>query len=378
VAQKVKCDTCRIWDNMAKRRLPPKRPIQTGEAFGDMPFPLQGIDVSTEFELQPPQTTPVGLNVRGYEPGTMRARGGSRPGLSEYVPQQLPSGAHLIQHLNYVVDPQEAALLTGFDPLDGGGQGGVPDPSTNDPSDPFGQRNPGRQVRTGGSGIGLNRHKYTKAKPTPTITPKNITKGQGVAYVFTGTEFTATGLLPGDQIVSVTLTSAGTPAGAAPGDYPIGASLAVGNASFGMHLGMGLYNPPVYLTGTMHIEANTPNFIVLQGVTQGSFVDILHGFVLTSTNYPSLGSPPTLQGYSAWRVIEYLVDGNGVIGSPYVVSSGSIVVQTGMVMGAGNPVSVYKPGLAGPFPPLPKSFKYTVRFEYSPDGMAWPPPPPGF
>src|SRR5260370_108963 len=123
---------------MAKRRLPPKRPIQTGEALTEMPFPLQGIDVSTEYELQPAETTPTGLNVRGYEPGTMRARGGSRPGILQYVPQQVPAGAHLIQHLNYVVDPTEDALLTGFDPLDGGGAGGQADPSTNNPADPFG------------------------------------------------------------------------------------------------------------------------------------------------------------------------------------------------------------------------------------------------
>jgi len=35
-------------------------------------FPVNGIDLSTEFELQLAQTTPVGFNVRGYEPSTSR------------------------------------------------------------------------------------------------------------------------------------------------------------------------------------------------------------------------------------------------------------------------------------------------------------------
>src|SRR5260370_1279695 len=152
---------------MDKRRLAQRRPIQTGEALTEMPFPLQGIDVSTEYELQPAVTTPTGLNVRGYEPGTMRARGGSRPGILQYVPQQGPAGAHPLQPLNYVVDPTQDAPLTGVDPPDGGGAGGQADPSTNNPADPFGPRNPapGRYVRTGGSGISLNRHRFTGHKP---------------------------------------------------------------------------------------------------------------------------------------------------------------------------------------------------------------------
>jgi hypothetical protein len=352
---------------MAKKR---RQPIQAPEAMTDMPFPLQGIDVSCEFEQQPPQTTPVGKNVRGYEPGTMRARGGSRPGLSEYVPVRV-NGANLIQHLNYVVDPQEAALLTGFDPVAGGAT--IADPSTNDPSDPFGQRNPGRAVRPGGSGSGLNRHRYRRLLPTPTILPKDEAKLQGQTFTFAGTEFTATGLLPGDKILSVTLTSAGAPASAAPGNYSIGAAFAVGNASFIMNLGMGKYNPPVYLAGNFFVNSASPFSAVLIDLTVpfGSGL----GFVLASRNVPGVTSGTTMLGLTSWRVIQYLNVTNGLVmlGSPLAVESGTVNVGDGTLNGFTQPASYYVRNTVVVSQPY---YGHAVlRLEGSPDGTTWPPPP---
>jgi hypothetical protein len=56
---------------------------------------------------------------------------------------------------------------------------------------------------------------------TLTITANTITKTVGVEYVFAGTEFTTTGLVSGDEVTSVTLSSAGAAASAAIGNYPI-------------------------------------------------------------------------------------------------------------------------------------------------------------
>jgi trimeric autotransporter adhesin len=56
---------------------------------------------------------------------------------------------------------------------------------------------------------------------TLTITANTITKTVGVEYVFAGTEFTTTGLVSGDEVTSVTLTSAGAVASAAIGNYPV-------------------------------------------------------------------------------------------------------------------------------------------------------------
>jgi hypothetical protein len=116
-------------------------------------FPVQGIETSCEFSRQPADTAPVGINVRTFESITLRARGGSRSGLTQYVPAQ-PAGANPIQHLNVLVDPQDPNLdITG---------GTVPDPSTNNLS----VRNPGRFVPVGGSGQQLNRNVVSNA-PKP-------------------------------------------------------------------------------------------------------------------------------------------------------------------------------------------------------------------
>ncbi len=80
----------------------PSRPVQPKEQLIDLTFPVKGIDLSGAFGSQAQGTTPIGQNVRAYESGTARARGGQRPGLAKYIAAQV-SGANVIQELNYVV-----------------------------------------------------------------------------------------------------------------------------------------------------------------------------------------------------------------------------------------------------------------------------------
>ena len=111
----------------------------TGDTIKTLSFPGAGIDVSAAFcrqkarqiigqsgGLQPQptgsapilggydlnaqqdphmwaQSTPRGINVRGFDPVANRRRGGSRAGLSRYNPVQ-PSGMNLIQNLNYMTE----------------------------------------------------------------------------------------------------------------------------------------------------------------------------------------------------------------------------------------------------------------------------------
>jgi len=91
--------------------MPTLSPTQT-EQFVDLGFPLAGIDLSNGFNRQMPRqmlngewgrTTPAGQNVRGFEYGTQRFRGGQRPGLVQYVPVAVVAGWML----------QEIALLVG-------------------------------------------------------------------------------------------------------------------------------------------------------------------------------------------------------------------------------------------------------------------------
>ncbi len=198
-----------------------KQPKSSG-TFADLTFPLHGLDNTNEFEIQRPGTTPVGENVRAFEPLTGRGRGGARPGLSRYI-DDLVNGISLIQHLDIVVDPTVDALLETDGPVD--------DPSTsNQPHGrprrmPVGQQ---RRVRRGGSGVRTNRN---KPKITLTITADDQTKAAGDLFEFDGTEFTTSGLTGGDSITSVSLSSRGADTDAFPGTYTIAIGQAVGSVT---------------------------------------------------------------------------------------------------------------------------------------------------
>ena len=83
---------------------------------------------------------------------------------------------------------------------------------------------------------------------TLTVTADNESKTYGQTFQFTGDEFTSTGLAGGDTIGSVTLASAGAPASANVGSYPIVASNAAG----------GTFNPSnyaiTYVAGTLTVD----------------------------------------------------------------------------------------------------------------------------
>src|SRR5205085_7640960 len=84
---------------------------------------------------------------------------------------------------------------------------------------------------------------------TLTITSKDQSKAYGQAMTLDSTQFTATGLINGDAITSLTLASAGTAATAAAGSYSIVPSAAVGT---------GLSNYTIaYKNGTLNVGAAT-------------------------------------------------------------------------------------------------------------------------
>ncbi len=55
-----------------------------------LPFPPKGIDRRDAFDSQAKGTTPDAQNVRFFERATMRGRGGTRPGLTRFIDDQLP------------------------------------------------------------------------------------------------------------------------------------------------------------------------------------------------------------------------------------------------------------------------------------------------
>lgn len=85
--------------------------VQAQESFADLHFPLAGVDLSSGFGKQPrrpvgsgeyARTTPLGQNVRAFEPSSKRARGGQRAGLARYVAARA-SGSNFIQGLASLV-----------------------------------------------------------------------------------------------------------------------------------------------------------------------------------------------------------------------------------------------------------------------------------
>jgi len=96
-------------------------PTDKRETIAELSFPVYGLDLSQEFEQQRPATTPVAVNVRGFEALTQRDRGGSRYGLAKYNNGPLAGGAQVqIQDLNVVVSIGEAQLLANFTSRTGG------------------------------------------------------------------------------------------------------------------------------------------------------------------------------------------------------------------------------------------------------------------
>lgn len=74
-------------------------------------FPLRGLDLSSGYSDQRPGTTVSAVNVRACEPDAGRLRGGSRPGLTPYIDDQLGGE---IQDLNLVVLPSGDVLGLSF------------------------------------------------------------------------------------------------------------------------------------------------------------------------------------------------------------------------------------------------------------------------
>lgn len=86
----------------------------------------------------------------------------------------------------------------------------------------------------------------TISKKALTVTANNQSKCFGDAFSFSGNEFTTNGLINGNSVTSVTLTSVGSGAGAAPGSYTIVSSAAAGS-------GLANYNIS-YVNGSLTVN----------------------------------------------------------------------------------------------------------------------------
>ena len=115
-------------------------------------------------------------------------------------------------------------------------------------------------------------------KKSLTITANDQTKAVGQEFVFEGNEFTADGLVDNDidEVTSVTLTSAGAPAGAGVGTYSIIPSNATGT-------GLGNYeisyeNGLMNVTEIIYIELTLEGLIIADKTYDGNITAIITSF----------------------------------------------------------------------------------------------------
>jgi hypothetical protein len=86
-----------------------------------------------------------------------------------------------------------------------------------------------------------------------TITAKDQSKNEAATFTFAGSEFMTTGLVGGEEIAGVTLTSAGAPASAPVGSYSIKPVAVVAGAGF-----LASNYAMSYTDGTMSVVAVPP------------------------------------------------------------------------------------------------------------------------
>lgn len=208
--------------------------MPTDAKHTDVVFPLSGISRSAAFDQQRPaasKTTVLGVNVRSFECITGRGRGGSRPGVSQYLTSRVGNTTGLLQGLDFVISTDYAATLaagddesanrdedagvpwiddtstsngqnpqlgpgvghTGPETSNGNNPGVTGGPGTVGPRRPT--RPPGtvRRIRPGGSGVQPNR-RYPLPVIRLTITADDQDKDVGQVFTFDGDEYTQTGL----------------------------------------------------------------------------------------------------------------------------------------------------------------------------------------
>jgi hypothetical protein len=257
----------------------------------DLRFPVKGLDLSQAFSLQPPGTTPLGVNVRAYDPLTARRRGGQRPGLSKYVAAQVP-GSGVLQELTSIV----GVGYTAPGPTGGLVQRGAGSSGTGNTPDTF-----QIPVTSGNSVLVL--------VGTTGGYPGTVTDGAGNTYTrinngslasFTASAWLATGVAGGFASVTVTAGSPGDildvlalELGATTGTESQGSPGGIGSDGVGVNWTASHAPDFVYVAvRTSHIVTRTAG---------AGYVDLINGTSRFAVAYLDLQSPATIGGDLAWH-----------------------------------------------------------------------------
>jgi uncharacterized membrane protein len=187
-----------------------------------------------------------------------------------------------------------------------------------------------------------------------TITANSRSKTYGQTVTFLGTEFTANGLVSGETVASVTLTSSGAGAGAAVGSFNIVPSAAVfgvgiaSNYNITLSNGTLTINPePLTITAnsTSKVYGQTVTFAGTEFTTNG----LVNGETIGSVTLASAGAGPTANAGTYNIVPSAPVFNSGTAGNYSItLTNGTLTVNTApltvtannknRLYGAANPV----------------------------------------
>gem|GEM_PF-1699112 len=156
---------------------------------------------------------------------------------------------------------------------------------------------------TAAQGTGLSNYTISYVKGTLTVNPKALTvtannrsKTYGSTLTLGTTEFTASGLVNGNTVTSVTLTSAGAAATATVGTYDIEATAAQGtglsNYTISYVNGTLTVNPKA-LTVTANDRSKTYGSTLTLGTTEFTASGLVNGNTVTSVTLTSAGAAAT-------------------------------------------------------------------------------------
>jgi mucin-19 len=204
-------------------------------------------------------------------------------------------------------------------------------------------------------GIGLTNYTISYANGALTVDPahlsimaNNRSKTYGQSVTFAGTEFTAAGLVNGDTVTSVALTSPGTAASAtvAGSSYAIIPDAAVGtglNNYTVFYISGTLSVNPAILTVTANSQVKTYGQTMTFMGTEFAAGGLVNGDSLTSVTLSSSGASPTatVPG-SPYNVVPSAAVGAGLNNYTIVYANGSLTVNPGnLTVTANNQIKTY-------------------------------------
>ncbi|MEP6502448.1 MAG: MBG domain-containing protein, partial [Betaproteobacteria bacterium] len=205
-------------------------------------------------------------------------------------------------------------------------------------------------------GNGLSNYTIGYAKGTLVVTPKELkitaddaAQVYGTGSSFSGSEFTATGLVNGDSVNSLTLASAGAAATAGVGAYAITGSAARGtglsNYAIGYASGMLVVTPKA-----LTITANDSTHVYGDGTALSGrefrTSDLVNGDAVVSLALASTGAAATTS-VGTYAISGSAAQGSGLSNYAVTYVNGALTVSPRELLYVGDPVQVPFGGAVG-------------------------------